>query len=536
MILTGKMKLCHRKMDHETTQKLLRESIVLLCKTHLGHDVRGGFEVDAIICVSRHSDGDNSSVNCDPRPTVFKFHERVTDEDGKAVENVNEWLLSGSTQSFMNGLVKQSEEPQPAEAKRRRIEEQDGQQALSNFDHFGSDGMQTTECMPDLSIVKQEPSCVAAEELTIADVRSTAAIDTSADQPQMRRRLRSADAISFDLGFSRSQSETTGTPKEVSGLTKDSKTATAITELEQLVSQPVMNSSAPAKVTPSAAESKPFSIDEFIQTPVSQSSSSEHHPETVANLVEGNLDDSTSGMEQSTPRSCNLCGSVFADFPTFNVHSAAVHSRYACPFCALLFPCESTRERHLFEHTGESVDDDGTVNVPVEEDDSRGSARPLHQSGNRHSDYWPADMSGSLEMSDGEDGTLTRMNGMLYDPAVVTRRGVLSCQTLRAIAQLDPLHPFVCDVCRARFTGSSELCDHCASVHHRIPCPYCGRSFSQKASMERHQRQHTGERPFQCTLCDSSYTRKENLQTHMSRMHGCSGTQHQSGPDFICVE
>jgi len=522
-------------MDRETTQRLLRESIVFLCKTHLGHEARGGFEVDAIICVSRHSGSDGSSISYnDPRPTVFKFHEHITDEDGKAVENVNDWLSSGLSQSFVDGLLRQSHQSEPSTAKRRKIGEQSIQPASSGYDSFGTDSMQ----IADLSLVKQEPGYVEADELT--SVQGDAQIDTFAEQPQLSKRLRSADAASFDVGYSRSHLEMTGA-KDILGASRDSKTAVGITELEKLVAKPVMSGPPPLKLIPNAIEPKQTSNDEFVKRPASHNSNSEHCSETVDDLVDENLDDATSGMEQSTPRTCDLCGLVFADFPTFNVHCATIHSRYACPFCALLFPCESTRERHLFEHTGEPVDDDGMTNVQADEDESCGSNRSTRRSGNhsefgkRQTEYWSADISGSTDMSDVEDGVLSAVNGTLYDPQVMTRRGVLSCQTLRAIAQLDPSRPFVCDVCRSRFTGSSELCDHCASVHHRIPCPYCGRSFSQKASMERHQRQHTGERPFQCTLCDSSYTRKENLQTHMSRMHGSSSVQH-SGSEFICVE
>jgi len=519
-------------MDRETTQRLLRESIVFLCKTHLGREARGGFEVDAIICVSRRC-GDNSpdAGYNDPRPTVFKFHEHVTDEVGEAVEeSVNDWLLPGSSQSLINGLVRQSDQSEQPAAKRRRVSEQNAHAASSNHDRFGTETVQDTECVPDLSLVKQEPGYSESDDVTVADVKRSAQTDASADQSQSTRRLRSADAVAYDVDYSRSHTEPAGT-KEVHSAGRDPKPSVALVELEKLASKPVIGSPPPLKLIPSTPEPRQSGNDEFFSRPVSHNSNSDHTSETVADLTDENLDDSTNGMEQSTPRRCDLCGMLFADFPTFNVHCVTLHGRYACPFCALLFPCESTRERHLFEHTGEPVEDEGLVDVPAEEDDSRGPTRPsrysLQSEFGKPTEYWSADVSESME-----DGSLTAVNGTLYDPQVMTRRGVLSCQTLRAIAQLDPLHPFVCDVCRARFGGSSELCDHCAAVHHRIPCPYCGRSFSQKASMERHQRQHTGERPYQCTLCDSSYTRKENLQTHMSRMHGSSG----AAADFICVE
>lgn len=519
-------------MDRETTQRLLRESIVFLCKTHLGREVHGGFEVDAIICVSRRCS--DTGYN-DPQPTVFKFHEHVTDEAGRAVEeNVNDWLSSGSSQSLVNGLVLQSEQLEPPAVKRRKTDEQNTNPASSGYEHSGTDTVQNTECVPDLSIVKQEPGLSESGELLVAEARGNAQIEAPTDESWSIRRLCSADAVPSDVAYSRSQAETAGM-KERHGSARDSKPAVALTELEKLALKPVMSSPPPLKLIPNTAEPRQSSSEDFFSRPLSRNSNSDHNSETAGDLLDDNLEDSANGIEQSTPRRCDVCGLVFADFPTFNVHCVTLHGRYACPFCALLFPCETTRERHLFEHTGEPVDDDGLVNIPAEEDDSNLFTRPAHSSvqsefGKQPTEYWSADISESMEM----EGSLVRaVNGTLYDPQMTTRRGVLSCQTLRAMAQLDPRHPFVCDVCRARFASSSALCDHCASVHHRIPCRYCGRSFSQKASMERHQRQHTGERPYQCTLCSSSYTRKENLQTHMSRMHG---TQQHSSPDFICVE
>jgi len=528
-------------MDRETTQRLLRESIVFLCKTHLGHEARGGFEVDAIICVSRRcADNSSDAGYSDPRPSVFKFHEHITDEVSEAVEeNVNDWLLSGSSQSLTNGLVQQPDRSEPPAAKKRKIDEQNAQPSSSNYDHSGTETVQNTERMPDLSLVKQEPG--SSEKLTIADVKGNVQSDASADHSRLTRRLRSADAVSVDVGYSRSNAETAASTKEVHSAARDSQPAFALTELEKLASKPVMSSPPPLKLIPNSVEPRQSCNDDFFSRPLSRNSNSEHITETVDDLLDENIDESASGLEQSSPRRCDLCSMMFADFPTFNVHCATLHSRYACPFCALFFTCESTRERHLFEHTGEPVDDDGLMSIQADDDDSCGSTRPSCASlqsefGNQPTEYWSSNISGSMEMPNVEESSLQAVNGTLYDPRVMTRRGVLSCQTLRAMAQLDPLHPFVCDICRARFTSSSKLCDHSASVHHRIPCPYCGRSFSQKASMERHQRQHTGERPYQCTLCESSYTRKENLQTHMSRMHGTSSTQQHSAPDFICVE
>jgi len=78
---------------------------------------------------------------------------------------------------------------------------------------------------------------------------------------------------------------------------------------------------------------------------------------------------------------------------------------------------------------------------------------------------------------------------------------------------------FLCDICRASVVGAAAFELHCRNAHRRTPCVYCGKTFSQKGNMERHQRQHTGERPFACPHCSCSYTRKETLKVHINQAH-----------------
>lgn len=83
----------------------------------------------------------------------------------------------------------------------------------------------------------------------------------------------------------------------------------------------------------------------------------------------------------------------------------------------------------------------------------------------------------------------------------------------------DPGRQYCCDICRTVVIGASGFEAHCRTEHRRTPCVYCGKTFSQKGNMERHQRQHTGERPFACPHCSCSYTRKETLKVHLNQAH-----------------
>ncbi|XP_053146182.1 zinc finger protein 397-like [Hemicordylus capensis] len=62
--------------------------------------------------------------------------------------------------------------------------------------------------------------------------------------------------------------------------------------------------------------------------------------------------------------------------------------------------------------------------------------------------------------------------------------------------------------------------------NHTGPKPYkctdCGQSFTRKANLFRHQQLHTGQKAHLCTACGRSFTRRENLVRHL-RVHSDHG-------------
>ncbi|XP_074468381.1 uncharacterized protein LOC141753551 [Sebastes fasciatus] len=55
-------------------------------------------------------------------------------------------------------------------------------------------------------------------------------------------------------------------------------------------------------------------------------------------------------------------------------------------------------------------------------------------------------------------------------------------------------------------------------VHHPFQCSLCDRSFSQRGSLNRHVRSHLGVRPFPCPRCPMTFSRQYRVTEHM-RVH-----------------
>ncbi|XP_043937006.1 zinc finger protein 429-like isoform X2 [Protopterus annectens] len=81
--------------------------------------------------------------------------------------------------------------------------------------------------------------------------------------------------------------------------------------------------------------------------------------------------------------------------------------------------------------------------------------------------------------------------------------------------------PFHCKDCGKRFTYKSTLNRHqwihskAFSQQKPFKCSYCGKAFAQKSHLSRHQLVHTGNMPFRCSVCGKGFRAKGELANHM---------------------
>ncbi|RWS29437.1 gastrula zinc finger protein XlCGF57.1-like protein [Leptotrombidium deliense] len=85
-----------------------------------------------------------------------------------------------------------------------------------------------------------------------------------------------------------------------------------------------------------------------------------------------------------------------------------------------------------------------------------------------------------------------------------------------------------CPICFQNFSQRNSLNRHIRSHtgERPFPCSYCGKRFIDKERLKVHIRIHTGEKPFSCDICGRHFTQKSTVKRHMSvhtgaKPHNC---------------
>ena len=98
--------------------------------------------------------------------------------------------------------------------------------------------------------------------------------------------------------------------------------------------------------------------------------------------------------------------------------------------------------------------------------------------------------------------------------------------------------PFECGICDDKFRQKGNLTQHLLTHQEgRFECDQCDYKSTTKGALVIHQRRHTGERPFSCTDCSYKTVSGSILTVHMRKHTGvkpyacshCSYTSAQKG-------
>ncbi|XP_046982847.1 zinc finger protein 2 homolog [Schistocerca americana] len=84
--------------------------------------------------------------------------------------------------------------------------------------------------------------------------------------------------------------------------------------------------------------------------------------------------------------------------------------------------------------------------------------------------------------------------------------------------------PFKCEHCRKCFSSKVNLSAHLLRSHNigiekALCCAVCGKLFSRKNSLEVHMSIHRDNKPFECHMCHRTFAQKISLNIHIASQH-----------------
>jgi uncharacterized Zn-finger protein len=86
---------------------------------------------------------------------------------------------------------------------------------------------------------------------------------------------------------------------------------------------------------------------------------------------------------------------------------------------------------------------------------------------------------------------------------------------------VDGLKAYECIICGKRFSRKYTVTRH-QMIHQGLRlfrCMLCSKRFNQKSHLVKHHRIHTGERPFECNVCKKAFSQRSTLKRHAKRHH-----------------
>lgn len=208
------------------------------------------------------------------------------------------------------------------------------------------------------------------------------------------------------------------------------------------------------------------------------------------------LDNHIAAHENREIFKCQVCSHEFSSITQLTNHMRAQHpdhKEFECATCAATFLTAAYLSRHMDIHADRNVEctEDGCDKRFSSDKARKEHMRKVHVAKDRFvCPYCPYKTGRSEHMKN----------------HIRTHTGE---------------KPYGCRFCDRKFKNTTMLAEHVRTHTGERPfvCDMCPKAFIKSSVLARHRRTHTGEKPFECQICSKPFNQKNNMKTHLQRVH-----------------